>query len=467
VFAYDVTEVPGLGDLGLPSEPLVSSQALTARRLGARSAHYLVQGTTGGLVALLLAVSRGTPRGRVILPRYCHRALVSAIVLGGLEPVFVTTSFRDGEPCGPELEGLEACLGGPVRPVAVLDLYPSPYGLAHDLGAVAALAHARGVPLLVDGAHSGLFGLAPELPRAPLECGADAVVVSAHKTLGSLGQSSLLLLGDTELAPAEADVSAALRLVQTTSPSYLLLASLEAAVAWVASPDGVRELATGLAAAGEAAAGLDRAGLRLRPATVQGLRRDPLRLVIDAWTAGRTGIDLAAELRSSGGVQVESADWRNVLLILGLGDGPRTVRLLLAAARALPAARGGRGSPLELAGRLDSLSEELFGGAAVPVAVAAPRPGWFARTTLLPLDRALDRVAAEPLAPYPPGVPVVWPGERIGGRALEMVRGVLELGGEVHGLHGAAGAGAGGGRRWLVPVVREGESDAVHLTRGR
>ena len=123
------------------------------------------------------------------------------------------------------------------------------YGVAHDLRAVAVLCHAAGVPLYVDGAHASLFGLDGRLPVAPLAAGADAVVISAHKGIGSLTQSSLLLVATTPNGPEAKDIAAALRLTTTTSPSYLLMLSLEAAVEHAFSSAGRAALASAISAA--------------------------------------------------------------------------------------------------------------------------------------------------------------------------------------------------------------------------
>jgi arginine/lysine/ornithine decarboxylase len=422
------------------------------------SARYLVGGTTSGIAAMLLAAARAAPTRRsLILPRHCHRSVVSAAVLAQLDPVFCRpATTADGLACGLDLAHLAELLAAtPSGVAAVLDVYPTAHGRAGDLAGAASLAHAAGTPLLVDGAHAGLFGLEPRLPQAPLAAGADAVVISAHKTLGSLGQTSLLLLGGGPLAPDAAGVAAAIRLVQTTSPSYPFLLSLEAAVNYYAETrHGRRRLSLAVDHALWAADQIAAAGCGLLRATGGGLAQDPMRLVIDAWSIGSTGTELAAWLRQDSLVQVEAADWRTVLLALGPGQRRDGLRRVAAGVREAPQAAAGQVAD---AGHLDAIARAVW---ETPARRAlSPSRAWFGPRETVALDRAARRVAAEALSPYPPGIPVVWPGEEITPGMVEMLRGVLASGGGVHGLAGPGRAGTAGDGASAEPralVVAEG-----------
>ncbi len=447
LFRDDLTEVPGLDDLSSPAGPIAESQRLTARAFGARDAYYLVQGTTGGLVALLLAAARASGAAAFVVPRFCHRALVSASILAGLEPLFCRSVIAGGLPAGPHLDHLRDLVqshhGGLA---AVVDTYPSTYGTAHGLAAVAEIAHAAGLPLLVDGAHASLFGLAPGMPPAPLAEGADAVVLSAHKSLGSLGQSSILLLRDSPWAPHAADVSAALRVATTTSPSYPMLLSLETAVLHRLSPAGRAELERAVDFAGQLRGRLHDAGISLLAPGDGAVAADPLRLNMDAWPLGLTGTELAAWLREQANVQVEAADWRSVLAILGPGDTAASgEHLLEALARARAHASRDAGPPGAAAvwtRQLGILSETCR-------LRMSPRKAWFGRRSRVPLADAAGQIAAAPLAPYPPGVAAVWPGEVITPTAVEVLRAVLAGGGSIHGV---------GEADWWVEVSEEEET---------
>ncbi len=444
MFRDDLTEVPGLDDLSAPSGPIAASQVRTAEAFGARDAYYLVQGTTGGLVALLLAAARRPGAARFIVPRYCHRALVSASILAGLEPVFCRSRFDGGLPAGPDLDHLRSLLAAiPDGLAAVVDTYPSIHGVAHDLGAVAEMTHAAGVPLLVDGAHASLFGLAGGMPPAPLAAGADAVVLSAHKGLGSLGQSSILLANHSPFAPTNTDLMACLRLVSTTSPSYPMLLSLETAISHRLGPAGRAELQQAVSLAAQVRERLRAAGITVMQPLGPGTTADPLRLDIDAWPLGFSGMELAGWLREQANVQVEAADWRSVLVILGPGDSDRTAgRLVSALARVRsegPCRRGsaGQGAPAageSVAGHATLWAEQVDLLSCGQPRVLCPRRAWFGRRSRVSLAVAAGRIAAEALAPYPPGVPAVWPGETMTPSAVATLLAVLSGGGSVHGV---------------------------------
>ena len=456
IFADDLTEVPGLDDLHAPEAAIRESQSAAARLLGARQAFYLVQGSTGGLAAMLVAAARTRPgRNRVLVPRYSHRALVTAAVLSGIEPLFGRTVFDAGRPLGLDVAHLRELLARHADEcVAVCDLYPTAGGVAGDLAAVAKLAHQYDLPLLVDGAHAALFGLDPRLPRSPLELGADAVVLSAHKTLGSLGQSSLLLLSGCtdDLVPAD-EVAAALRLLTTTSPSYPLLLSLEAATWHATSPLGRRQLGRAVDAALELRRRLSALATSVSDAP-PGWVQDPLRVNVAAMPLAVTGPELASQLREHAGVQVEASDWRTVLVVVGLGDDAATLgglpealqalqaRSRLAQAPELAVPHGGgwahRGLLAERARRLSELTAAVFGQASPPA--AGVREAWFGPRESVILEAAVGRVSAEALAPYPPGVPVVWPGERLSQPVADLLREVLQAGGAVHGVSKGPGA---------------------------
>lgn len=450
LFKDDLTEVPGLDDLAAPAGPIAEMQCRIATQFGAGHAFCLVQGTTSGLVALLLAVARtaaaGTGRGPryVLLPRFSHRALVAAVILSGLAPVFCRTRWAGDLPGGPDLEHLAELLATKRgRIAAVVDTYPSMFGVAHDLSAVAALCRDASIPLLVDGAHASLCGLVDGLPAAPLAAGAAAVVLSTHKDLGSLTQSSVLLLSERDQAPRALDVAAALRLVNTTSPSYPLMLSVEAAVAHAFSESGRAQLSRAVAAAARAPALLAAVGIGTLVGNGPGVVQDPLRLNLDAWAIGMTGMELAASLRETASVQVEASDWRSVLMVLTAADGDAVIERLIGAMQEVRHARSSgsdAGGGFAAAQRLHAAQADLF---APPTGKPmSPREAFFGPFAHVPLAQAAGRVAAEAVSPYPPGVPLVWPGEEITTQAVTAAAAVLAAGGELHGVVRDAADGA-------------------------
>lgn len=290
---------------------------------------------------------------------------------------------------------------------------PTYHGLCSDVEAMARLAHASGAVLLVDEAHGAHFAFHPALPAPALSQGADACAQGAHKVLGSLTQPSLLHLRGGWLSAAR--VREVLRLVQSTSASYLLLASLEAAC-WQMGRDGRSRLERALALAEEArhclaripGLGVPGPELATRP-TVSG--RDPTRVLVRVDAIGLTGRQSEVWLRRRHGVQAELSDLRTVLFLLTSGTAAAEVERLVTAMASLVR---------EVPRLRDPASERLLREAAtlpplppIPPAAATPREAFFAPRRPVPLKSASGHVAAEIVTCYPPGVPILWPGERI------------------------------------------------------
>ncbi|WP_414026947.1 hypothetical protein [Cyanobium sp. ATX-6F1] len=282
---------------------------------------------------------------------------------------------------------------------------PTYQGLAADLPPLVELVHRRGLPLLVDEAHGAHFGLDPLLPQGALASGADLVVQSLQKAAGGLAQSAVLLLGPGASARVDpAAVERALLWLQTSSPSALLLASCEAALAHLHGPDGRRRLGRSL-----------ELGLRLRAALErQGLpvvaNDDPLRLVLHAAALGIQGLD-ADQWLLERGVIAELPEPGCLTFCLGLRPQPADPPVG-EAAQAVGARTRGHPLPAFSAPPLPLVAEPEL----------APAVAWRARAEPVPLAQAAGRLAAEPLCPYPPGIPLLIPGERIDAERADWLR---------------------------------------------
>ncbi|MFM2081258.1 MAG: hypothetical protein RLZZ124_1580 [Cyanobacteriota bacterium] len=400
---WDLPELPQIGG-PLESEGAVAAaQATSAALLGAQRCWFGVNGASGLLQAALLALAN--PGDRVLLPRNLHRSLLHGCLLGQLRPVLFDLPFDAATglwlPPTPALLAAaldQALAEGPLAAVVLVS--PSYQGLAGDLQALIHTAHRRGLPVLVDEAHGAHFGLDPRLPPAALACGADLVVQSLQKAAGGLAQSAVLLQGLGGRTEA-GRIERALLWLQTSSPSALLLASCEAALADLHGAAGRRRLGRAL----------DRALALRRRLQAQGLPllagADPLRLVLGTAALGINGLEADAWLMARG-VIAELPEPGALTFCPGL----RPPRLL---GRRLP--------PL-----LRQLREAL-GGAPLPPFSPPPLPAvaepelplgqaWRAPALAVPLAAALGRIAAEPLCPYPPGIPLLIPGERINAERL-------------------------------------------------
>ncbi len=386
--SWDLPELPAIGGPLEPDGAVARAQAACAALLGAERCWFGVNGASGLLQAALLALA--PPGSRVLLPRNLHRSLLHGCVLGQLRPVLFNLPFdpASGLWQPPDTAWLERVLaaalaGGPLAAVVLVS--PSYQGLAVDLAPLVAAVHGAGLPLLVDQAHGRGEALA---------AGADLVVLSCQKGGGGLAQSAALLGQGPRLDGAAIERS--LLWLQTSSPSALLLASTEAALRHGGSPAGRRQRRRAEAVA---------ARLRRR-CTAFGLpllaNHDPLRLVLHTAALGINGLEADAWLLTRG-VIAELPEPGALTFSLGEVPPAGLVWRLPRALRALAQALGGDPLPPFTAPPLPLVAEpDLDLGVA-----------WRSTARLLPLHQAAGRLAAEPLCPYPPGIPLLVPGERI------------------------------------------------------
>ncbi|AEF92944.1 Arginine decarboxylase [Desulfotomaculum nigrificans CO-1-SRB] len=420
----DLTEIPGLDDLHHPQGPIAEAQKLAAELYQADKSFFMVNGTSGGLMALILTCcGQGN---KILVPRNAHRSVISGLILSGAMPVYYCPPGIKEFAClaGPDAGQIEQYLKQFPETRAVVCVHPTYYGVAGDIAAVAEVCHSRGIPLLVDEAHGAHLKFHPDLPPDALSCGADAVAQSTHKLGGSLTQSSLLhlksnLINDDRLADA-------LRMVQSTSPSYLLMASLDVARRQLARQG--RELL-------DKAVSLAR-WCRQELARISGVRvldqqylggsgakyLDVTRLTVSLLEAGISGYRAAELLAQKYGVMVEMADYAGIVAIISIGTTRKDVERLVKAVKSIVTAETGSPLPLQPALNLPE-----------PVVRLSPREAWFKEGKPVPLKQSLGKISAETVAVYPPGIPVLCPGEEITGPVLEYLAAVQQGGFHIQG----------------------------------
>lgn len=421
LFTLDVTEVPGLDDLHRPTGAIAAAQELTARLYGAAEAYFLVNGSTVGLQALVLAVAG--PEQEIILDRNVHRAVWAGLILSGARPVFLPLRlcpyFNVPLPPTPDLVRLAVARHPGAR--AVLLTYPNYYGVAADIEGLVAAAGDR--PVLVDEAHGVHLAFHPDLPPPAMACGAEASVQSTHKLGGALTQAAWLLLRGKYLNGRR--VARALDLLQTTSPSYVLLVSLDLARRRLALYG--REVLGGvIGLAAEAARSITAAGpfavLQEAHLAGTGCRKDPTRLVISVCGLAMRGWEVAGLLRSRHNVQVEMADRDNIVAVLGLATRAEDCAALVRGLAEIARSAGGK-----TRGNAEAAIPP------VPPLRLTPRAAWLGPRRAVPLREARGQVSAGLLAVYPPGVPVVGPGEEFTPEVLEYLEGARACGQPIHG----------------------------------
>lgn len=410
--AMDLTCLPGLDNIFNPHEALAEAQELAAKAYGADYAYFLVNGTTSGIQAMIMAVCQ--PGDKIIMPRNAHKSALGGLIISGARPIYLhpEVNHEFGISTGITPEKVEEALREHPDAKAVFVVYPNYYGTASNLPAIVAVAHRYGVPVLVDEAHGAHFAFHPDLPPSSMEAGADLAAVSTHKLLGSLTQSSMLLVREGLLDHRH--VKAVLNLAQTTSPSYLLLCSLDLARKQAATKG--REIFTRVLSLAEKCRSELRQieGLRLLDREVVGRpgcwALDPSKIVVNVTGLGLSGYEAEAILRHRYGLQVELSDLYNLLFLITVGDTAETVDALIEALRDLAEVRVQR-NVCKYTPPLPSL----------PPVAALPREAFYSETKIVPLEEAAGEISAEAITAYPPGIPLVCPGELITQEIIDYV----------------------------------------------
>lgn len=384
----DVTELPGTGNLYEPGEPFDSAQALWAQRFGFEQCQFLTGGSTQGVHTGLALCC--VPGGRVLMDRGCHRSAFNALALLDLEPVWLERPWLERENLtGPISPGaVEAALEKHPDVKTVCITSPTYAGVLSDIGAISPIVRAHGARLFVDGAHGAHL---PFLGLEPFR-GADAVVVSVHKTLPAMGQSALLFTDGFEPGRVRQLAS----VYGTSSPSYPMMASMDAARDWM-EQWGVHKYRRTAVRVAELRGKFP----SLQPGS--GLSLDPTRLTLKV----KDGPAFARALERRG-IFVEMSDGGHVVLICTCHDEDFTFRWL---EKALEELRPEMGDCPPLPAPPEP-----------PEAALTPRRALFAPREAVPLADCAGRVCACQIAPYPPGVPVIAPGERIEKKHLAYLR---------------------------------------------
>lgn len=404
VFSIDFTETYGTGNLYLGDGPIRDAEVAAARYFGAADCFFLTGGSTQGILAMLAtAVGRG---GAVLLDRECHKSVCHACALLDITPYFMSAPLI--EPFGisgglPPAEAERQLIDHPeIR--AVFLTSPTYYGIRRAIPAFADLCRAYGKVLLVDGAHGAHFP-AVGLPT-PIAEGADYAVLSMHKTLPCLGQGAVLLTGKGVDKGALRENTA---LFGTSSPSYPIMASIDLARAYVEGP-GRTAYHRAAEACGELREYVARRTCFLPLVMADYPALDPCRLTVCTAGTDVTGHRLADMLWSECGVACEMADARNVVFILTCADSGAALYRLRRGLRRIARRR----------------SEETGPSPCVPFPPAEQvmrvRDAWFAKTGRVHPADAEGMVCARPVTPYPPGVPLLWPGEKITRAHIELIR---------------------------------------------
>ena len=415
----EVSLMEELDDLHEPTMCIREAQELAADLYGADAAYFMINGTSGAIHTMLMAALM--PGDTVLVPRNAHRSLIGGIILVGARPVFIQPEIdeRLGIAMGLRLSDIKKAIAAHPEARALALVYPTYYGVTVDLQAIADELHAHDMLLLVDEAHGPHLKFSDKLPLQAIDAGADMAAQSTHKITGSMTQTSLLLVKGPRVDQER--VRQAASLLQSTSPNQLLLASLDIARLQLAEIGRERigravQLAEKLRRDINAVDGLWSFGADyLQTEGAAGL--DLTKVTVSLRGLGISGPQAEEILRHEYKIQCELSDAYNLLFIISYADTEHETGVLLDALRALAARFQGKAQ--------FSVPAAM---PAVPALGMTPREAFFAAYELVPFSVAAGRIAAEQLMFYPPGIPILAPGDRIDQASLDYIRAMQELG---------------------------------------
>lgn len=424
--SIDLINIGPLDDLHSPKGMIKKAQELAAEAFGADHTFFSVQGTSGAIIAMVMAVCG--PGEKIIVPRNVHKSVMSAIVFSGSIPVFIHPEIdRElGISHGITPEAVDRALQQHPDAKGVLVINPTYFGISGDLKKIVEIAHTYNVPVLVDEAHGVHIHFHDELPLSAMQAGADMAATSVHKLGGSMTQSSILNVREGLVSAKH--VQSILSMLTTTSTSYLLLASLDTSRKQLATKG--KEL-------------IDRT-IKLAQSTRKKINEinnircigeeilgsnatfdfDPTKLIISVKDLGLTGYDVEKWLREKHNIEVELSDLYNILCIITLGDTETETNLLVNALKELAEECEHRSVKVE---PVEVLLPEI------PVLALTPRDAFYAETEVIPFEESEGRIIAEFVMVYPPGIPIFIPGEIITKENLHYIKENLEAGLPVQG----------------------------------
>ena len=408
--AVDVNSMKPLDNLCHPVSVIREAEMLAADAFGAANAFLMVGGTTSSVQSMILsACKRGD---KIILPRNVHRSVINALVLCGAVPVYVNPEVdtRLGISLGMEREQVQKAISENPDAVAVLVNNPTYYGICSDIKAIAKMAHDAGMLCLADEAHGTHFYFGENMPVSAMAAGADMSAVSMHKSGGSLTQSSLLLTGKNINS---GHVRQIINLTQTTSGSYLLMSSLDISRRNLALR-GREVFAKVVSMANYARDEINSIGgyYAFGSELINGnsiFDFDRTKLSVYTRDIGLAGIEVYDILRDEYDIQIEFGDIGNILAYLSMGDRPQELERLVSALAEI--------RRLYEKDKSGLLSQEYID----PEVVTSPQEAFYARKKSVPIKESAGLVCSEFVMCYPPGIPILAPGERITKEILDYI----------------------------------------------
>jgi len=426
IFTIDLTTLDEVDCLQRPVGVIKEAQELAAEAYGADHSFFLINGTTGGNHVMIL--STANPGDEILVARNAHKSILTGILLTGAIPRFFPPAFDPELGILLNVTGEEVTRAMERHPNAKILSLTSPnyYGVAADLSAIVSEAKRRGILVLVDEAHGPHLHFHPTLPMSALDAGVDVCVQSTHKILGGMTQSSMLHLKGRDIDSPR--VMRLLHLLQSTSPSYILMASLDLARMQMAT-EGEKLLGKAIDLAKDARDRINRIpGLSCfgeADLPNRDFFLDVTKLTICVKRLGLSGFEASAILNTEFGIQVEMADLFNILVIVSIGDRRDDLDRLVVALDSLAGRRTRATNRHAIPSPLPPMGQQFH---------LPPRDAFFAPSEHLPLAKAEGRISSDIVTIYPPGIPVLVPGEVVRAPTIDYLLSLASYGARIDGV---------------------------------
>lgn len=416
--SVDVNSMKPLDNLCHPTSVIKEAEELAAEAFGADSAFFMVNGTTSAVQAMIMSVCK--EGDKIIMPRNVHRSAINSLILIGANPIYINPGIhkRLGISLGMSLKDIEDAIKEHPDAKAVFVNNPTYYGICSDLREIVKLAHSHGMYVLVDEAHGTHFYFDKRLPVSAMEAGADMAAVSIHKTGGSLTQSSMLLMKNEKINPHY--VRTIINLTQTTSGSYLLLSSLDIARKNLAL-HGEEIFEEVVSIAEYARSEINKIGgyYAFSKEIVNGdnvFDFDITKLTVNTLDVGLAGIEAYDILRDDYGIQIELGDIGNILSIISVGDTRYNIERLVSALSEI--------KRIHTKDKKGIFDHEYIN----PIVKKSPKEAFYAEKESILISESEGRITGEFVMCYPPGIPILAPGELITKEAIECILASKEKG---------------------------------------
>ncbi|MDY0075515.1 MAG: aminotransferase class I/II-fold pyridoxal phosphate-dependent enzyme [Acholeplasmataceae bacterium] len=405
MFKLDANAPRGLDNLNRPTGVIKEAAELMADAFKAEKAYFLTGGTTMGILAMIMSVCRA--KEKIILPRNVHKSAINALILSGAIPIFVQPYIDEelGIANHMDFAAVEKAILENPEAKAVFVINPTYFGVTSNLQKIVELAHEKEMMVLVDEAHGSHLPFSSQLPASSMEAGADMSSCSLHKTVGSLTQSSILITQGPRIDHLR--LRSTINMIQSTSPSSLLLSSLDVARKHIYF-EGAKEIPLLIEMAKHTREKINQIpGLKAMDdnyfVSHQSYDYDETKLLIKVSELGISGFDVYKELFDDHHIQLELAETHLVLAVLSVGTRQSDLDALVDALKKVST----KYSALHLP-RIEPKVKVTF-----PEAYTRPREAYHAPKKIVTLSQAVDEIAAESIMIYPPGIPIVIPGEII------------------------------------------------------